>query len=191
MIERQDNRKVQISLIVRHLDIEQYLTGKHINRHLYSSHAHLLAHLVSEALFPATQILPVIFSQFVSTVGTIRKTVMMSVLLGAVVTVTLAPSGLLFMPHELVKVVVVTLPLPLLIFASVVLLSLSAAVLLSLLLVAVGLTSSGEMAGLIPGLICLLQKVATTRLLFCLKQGLCLVCVKRAPLLIFQMKQPL
>lgn len=74
---------------------------------------------------------------------------MMPVLLGAVVTVTLPPPGLLFVPHELVKVVVVALPLPLIIFASMVLLSLSATVLLSLLLVAVGLTSSGEKAGLI------------------------------------------
>lgn len=73
----------------------------------------------------------------------------MPVLLGAVVTITLPPSGLLFVPHELVKVVVVALSLPLIIFASVVLLSLSAAVLLSLLLVAVGLTSSGERAGII------------------------------------------
>lgn len=40
--------------------MKQYLTSNHNHRHLYSSLAHLLAHLVSEALFPVTQILPVI-----------------------------------------------------------------------------------------------------------------------------------
>lgn len=154
------------NLIIKHRDIKQYLTGKHVNRHLSSSHAHLLAHLVSEALFPVSQILPVLLSQFVSAVGTVRKSMMMAVLLGAVVTVTLPPSGLLFVPHELVKVVVVALPLPLILFASMVLLSLSATVLLSLLLVAVGLTSSGERTLC---LICPLQKVATTRFLFLFK----------------------
>lgn len=68
--------------------------------------------------------------------------------LGSVVAITLPPSGLLLVPHELVKVVVVSLSFPLIIFASVVLLSLPATVLLPLLLVAVSLTSSGERGGL-------------------------------------------
>lgn len=72
---------------------------------------------------------------------------MMPFLLGSVVAVTFPPSGLLLVPHELVKVVVVSLSFPLIIFASVVLLSLSATLLLPLLLVAVSLTSSGEKAG--------------------------------------------
>lgn len=127
---------------------KEYLTSNHVRRHLYSSHAHLLAHLVSEALFPATQILPVIFCQFVSTVGAVRKAVMMPLFLGSVVAITLPPSGLLLVPHELVKVVVVSLSFPLILFASVVLLSQSAAVLLPLLFVAVRLTPSGEKGGL-------------------------------------------
>lgn len=121
----------------------KYLTSNHSHRHLYSSHAHLLAHLVSQAFFPVTQILPVIFCQFVSAVGAVGKAVMMPLFLGSVVAITLPPSGLLLVPHELVKVVVVPLSFPLILFASVILLSLSAAVLLPLLLVAVRLTPSG------------------------------------------------
>lgn len=124
--------------------MKHYLTSNNIHRHLYPSHAHLLAHLVSEALFPVTQILPVILCQLVSTVGAVRKAVMMPLFLGSVVAITLPPSGLLLVSHELVKVVMVSLSFPLIIFASVLLLPLSATVLLPLLLVAVSLTSSGE-----------------------------------------------
>lgn len=141
----QDYRNVQIP---NYKTMKQYLTSNQIDCHLYSSHAHLLAHLVSEALFPVTQILPVILCQFVSTVGAVRKAVMMPLFLGSVVAITLSPSGLFLVPHELVKVVVVSLSFPLIIFASVVLLSLSATVLLPLLLVAVSLPSSGEKGGL-------------------------------------------
>lgn len=138
--------------------MKPYLTSNHIHRHLDPSHAHLLAHLVSEALFPITQILPVILYQFVSTVGAVRKAVMMPLFLGSVVAITLPPSGLLLVSHELVKVVVVSLSFPLIIFASVVLLSRSATVLLPLLLIAVSLTSSGERGGLaIMCTVCLLQ----------------------------------
>lgn len=123
-------------------------TSNQIHCHLFSSHAHLLAHLVSEALFPVTQIFPVILCQFVSNVGAVRKAVMMPFFLGSIVAITFPPSGLLLVPHKLVKVIVVSLSFPLILFASVVLLSLSATVLLPLLLVAVSLPSSGETGGL-------------------------------------------
>lgn len=69
---------------------------------------------------------------------------MVPLLPGSVLAVALPPPGLVFVAHEFVKFVVVALPFPFLIFPSVILLiSLSAAVLLSLLLVALRLTSSG------------------------------------------------
>lgn len=70
--------------------------------------------------------------------------VMVPLLLGSVLAVALPPLGLVSAPHELVELVVVPLPLPLLVLAPVVLVSLPAAVLLSLLLVALGLTPSGQ-----------------------------------------------
>lgn len=109
-------------------------------------HAHLLAHLVSETLLPVTQVVPVLLSQLVSTVGTIRVAVVVALLLGSVLAVAFAPLGLVFAPHELVKLVVVPLSFPLLIFPSVIFVSLPAAVLLPLLLVALRLTSSGRRA---------------------------------------------
>lgn len=65
-------------------------------------------------------------------------------LLGPLLAVAFAPLGLVLAPHELVKLVVVPLPFPLLVFPTMIFVSLPAAVLLPLLLVALRLTSSGE-----------------------------------------------
>lgn len=108
------------------------------------SHAHLLAHLVSEAFLPVTQVLPVFLAQFVSTVRTVRVSVVMPLFLGPILTVALSPFGLIFAAHKLVKLIVVPLSFPLFILPSVLLVSLSAAMLLPLLLVALRLTSSGQ-----------------------------------------------
>lgn len=111
------------------------------------SHAHLLAHLVSEAFLPVTQLVPVLLPQFVpppAAVGTVGVSVVMSLFLGAVLAVTFAPLGFIFAAHELVKLVVVSLSFPLLVFPSVILVSLSAAMLLSLLLVALRLPPAGQ-----------------------------------------------
>lgn len=108
------------------------------------SHAHLLAHLVSEAFLPITQVLPLFLSQFVSTVRTVSITMMVSLFLGSVLTVTLSPFGLIFAAHKLVKLIVVSLSFPLFLFPTVIFVSLPASMLLSLLLVTLRLTSSGQ-----------------------------------------------
>lgn len=108
------------------------------------SHAHLLAHLVSEAFLPVTQVVPVLLSQFVSTVRTVRIAMMVPLFLGSVLAVALPPFGLIFASHKFVKLIVVSLSFPLFIFPSVIFISLSSAVLLSLLLVTLRLTSSGK-----------------------------------------------
>lgn len=120
------------------------MRDKAMRRHLPPSHAHLLAHLVSEAFLPITQVLPVLFSQFVSTVRTVGIPMMVSLFLGSVLTVALSPLGLIFASHELVELIVVSLSFPLLIFPAVIFVSLPAPMLLSLLFVALRLTSSGQ-----------------------------------------------
>lgn len=109
------------------------------------SHAHLLAHLVSEAFLSVAQVLPVLLSHFVCPVRTVRIAMMMALFLGSVLAVALPPFGLVFPPHELIKLVVVSLPFSLLVLAAVILISLPAAVLISLLFVALSLTSAGQM----------------------------------------------
>lgn len=69
---------------------------------------------------------------------------MVPLFLGSVLTVTLSPFGLILAAHELVKLVVVSLSLPLFVFPTVIFVSLPASVLLSLLLVTLRLTSSGR-----------------------------------------------
>ena len=108
------------------------------------SHAHLLAHLVSEAFLPVTQVLPVLLSQFVSTVRAVRIAMMVPLFLGSVLAVTLSPFCFIFAAHKLVKLIVVPLTFPLVVLPSVVFISLSAAVLFSLFLVTLRLTSSGQ-----------------------------------------------
>lgn len=110
---------------------------------LPSSHAHLLAHLVSEAFLPVTQVVPVLLSHFISTVWAVRVAMVMALFLGSVLAVSLPPFGLIFATHKLVKLIVVSLAFSLLVFTTVIFISLSAAVLLSLLLVALRLTSDG------------------------------------------------
>lgn len=108
------------------------------------SHAHLFAHLVSEAFLSVTHVLPVLLPHFVSTIWTVRVSMMVAVFLGAVLTVAFSPLGFVFAAHELVKLIVVTLPLFLLVLPAVVFVSLPASMLLSLLLVALRLASSGH-----------------------------------------------
>lgn len=67
-----------------------------------------------------------------------------ALLLGPVLAVALAPLGLVLATHELVELVVVPLPFPLLVFPAVIFVSLPAAVLLPLLLVALRLTPGGR-----------------------------------------------
>ena len=70
---------------------------------------------------------------------------MVPLFLGPILAVALPPLGLIFAPHKFVKLVVMPLSFPLVVFPSMVLVSLPASVLLlSLLLVALGLTSSGQ-----------------------------------------------
>lgn len=69
---------------------------------------------------------------------------MVPLFLSSVLAVALPPFGLVFAAHELVKLVVVSLSFPLFVFPTVILVSLSAAVLLPLLLVTLRLPSSGQ-----------------------------------------------
>lgn len=106
-------------------------------------HAHLLAHLVSEAFLPVTELVSLLLPHLVPPVSTVEA-VMVPLLLGSVLAVALPPLGLIFPPHELVKVVVMLLSFPVFVFSSVVLVSLSASVLLSRLLLSLRLPSGGH-----------------------------------------------
>lgn len=69
---------------------------------------------------------------------------MVSFFLCSVLAVALPPLGLILPPHELVKLIVMPLSFPLFIFPTVILISLPAPMLFSLLLVTLRLTSSGQ-----------------------------------------------
>lgn len=107
-------------------------------------HAHLLAHLVSEAFLPITQLLPILLPRFVSTVRAVGEIKVVPFFLGPVLTVTFAPLGLVLSTHEFIELVVVPLPFPVFVFPSVIFISRSASMLLSLLFVALRLTPSGH-----------------------------------------------
>lgn len=69
---------------------------------------------------------------------------MVALFFRSVLAVALPPFGLILPPHKLVELIVVSLSFPLLIFPTVIFISLPAPMLLPLLLVALRLTSSGH-----------------------------------------------
>lgn len=72
---------------------------------------------------------------------------MVPLFLGSVLAVAFPPFGLIFAAHKLVKLIMVSLSFPIFIFPTVILISLSAAVLLSLLLFTLRQTSSSQSGG--------------------------------------------